>query len=175
MAALPFVQGERVLELAHGTGHLLLALHGQGYSTVGADLSPAMGRIAQQRLQQTVPLVRTRAQALAFAPNSFATIVTTFPTEFILQPATLRSIRQTLKPNGRLVIVPAAHLLGGSRIERAIEWLFAVTGQKADAEVAEVAFWDGWVEKLEEGGFSAEIHPIDLKTSRVLVIVATAH
>ena len=66
-SALPFVQGEPVLELAHGPGHLQLALARQDRTPVGIDLSRQMGRLARRRLRRAaVParLVRARAQAL---------------------------------------------------------------------------------------------------------------
>ena len=39
-----------MLEIAHGTGNLLLDLISLGFKPVGLDLSPAMGRIASRKL-----------------------------------------------------------------------------------------------------------------------------
>ena len=50
-AALPFVSGRHVLEIAHGPGHLLLALSTAGFTVSGLDLSPQMGRQARRRLR----------------------------------------------------------------------------------------------------------------------------
>lgn len=139
-AALGQLQGERVLELAHGPGHLLTAMAAQGLSPVGLDLSPYMGRLAQQRLRKddlTVPLVRARAQALPFCDGCFESCVATFPTEFILDPATLREAARVLRssepaeeqPSGQLVVVAWAGLGRRDLLSRFIGGLYRVTGQ----------------------------------------------
>lgn len=122
-----------VLELAHGTGNLQLDLAAAGYNTVGYDLSAAMGQIARRKLLQhgiPVRLTRGRAQQLPFSANAFAAVVSTFPTEFITAPETLREVSRVLRPGGLFVIVPNAVLTGGGRLEQALEWLYRVTGQR---------------------------------------------
>jgi ubiquinone/menaquinone biosynthesis C-methylase UbiE len=89
------LRGRRILELAHGPGHLLAALKQAGYEPVGIDLSPRMGRQAARRLRRAgldAPLVRCRAEALPFRSGVFDAAVATFPTNFILDPLTLRDI-----------------------------------------------------------------------------------
>jgi SAM-dependent methyltransferase len=51
-AALPFVMGQRVLEIGHGPGHMLAALRAQGVNVIGLDLSPFMGQMARQRFRR---------------------------------------------------------------------------------------------------------------------------
>jgi ubiquinone/menaquinone biosynthesis C-methylase UbiE len=83
----------RILELAHGTGNLQLDMLGAGYRVVGYDLSPYMGRIARAKLARRglpVRLARGRAQQLPFATGGFGTVVSTFPTDFIIAAETLR-------------------------------------------------------------------------------------
>lgn len=131
-AALGQLQGQRVLELAHGPGHLLTAMAAQGLSPVGLDLSPHMGRLAQHRLRKgglIVPLVRARAQALPFCDGCFESCVATFPTEFILDPVTLREVARVMRPSGRLVVVAWAGLGRRDLLSRFIGWLYRVTGQ----------------------------------------------
>src|SRR5258705_7894292 len=53
-AALPYLRGRAVLEIAHGTGNLLLDLISLGFQPVGLDLSPAMGRIASHKLKRAI-------------------------------------------------------------------------------------------------------------------------
>ncbi|MCS6881243.1 MAG: methyltransferase domain-containing protein [Oscillochloridaceae bacterium] len=110
-AALPEVRG-RVLELGFGTGHLQLALAARP-DVAGIDASPQMARIAARRLRRhgrAPRLVRGYAQALPFPAARFDTVVATFPSEYILDPATHQEIDRVLAPGGRLVIVPSAEL-----------------------------------------------------------------
>src|SRR3954453_16307386 len=89
-SALPFLPGRPVLEVAHGTGNLLLDLASLGLEPIGLDLSPAMSRLASAKLKRRlgsaplpVPLLRGSVQALPFAGSSLSSVVSTFPTDFI--------------------------------------------------------------------------------------------
>ncbi len=139
-AAISHLRGERVLELAHGPGHLLVAMAERGGLSLGLDLSPRMGRLARRRLRRaelTVPLVQARAQALPFRDGCVDSAVATFPTEFIVDAATLREVARVLaspepangRPGGRLVVVAHARLGGRGPLSRFIGWLYRVTGQ----------------------------------------------
>ncbi len=124
---------ERVLELAHGTGNLQLDLSAAGYRAVGCDLSPMMGRIARRKLmgrQLPIRLARGQAQRLPFAAGSFAAVISTFPTDFIVAPETLAEVNRVLKPGGALIVVPNARITGGGALGRLIEWLYRITGQR---------------------------------------------
>lgn len=127
-----YLQCKQVLELAHGPGHLLVAMAEQGLSPVGLDLSSHMGRLARLRLRKdglTVPLVRARAQALPFCDRCFGNAIATFPTEFILDRATLREVARVLRSGGHLVVVAWARLSERDMLSRFIGWLYQVTGQ----------------------------------------------
>jgi ubiquinone/menaquinone biosynthesis C-methylase UbiE len=182
-AGLGYVRGQRVLEVAHGTGHMLLALHAAGYSVTGFDLSPAMGRIARKRLKQvgvTIPLVRGDALTLPFAPATFDTIFSTFPADFILQPATLGSMARVLVPGGRLVIVMAGFLAGNSLARRFLEWLYRITGQRPGGvaggslltELSQTPAWRAAEQRLATAGFAARLEPARLARSEALVVIA---
>lgn len=183
-AALPFVRGPRVLEIAHGPGHMLRALQACGYDVVGLDLSPFMGRMAAARLRRAglnLPLVRGRGEGLPFAAASFDTVLTTFPTEFILQAETLRAVRRVLGKNGRFLIVPEGHLAGSGPLTRFVSWLYVITGQRSGEFVVDQAnFWPG-EERLRQrveaafaaAGFSVSIEHITLPRGGATVVVGT--
>ena len=138
--AIRHLRGKRVLELAHGPGHLLVAMARQGLSPAGLDRSSRMGRLARRRSRRAgldVPLIQARAQALPFRDACFDNVVATFPTEFIVDPTTLRETARVLRctgsdgacPPGRLVVVAWARLSGRDPLSRFIGWLYRVTGQ----------------------------------------------
>lgn len=175
-AALPYVQGSRVLELAHGPGHMLLALARSGYSVTGLDLSPQMGRMARRRLSRAgyrVALVRGRGQTLPFADSSFDTVYSSFPTPFILAEETLRSLWRVLAPGGRVVIVPQAHLRGQGAASRFVNWLYVITGQRPESATGqEMLLASPWGEHVTQHGFRLEVVPVTLPRSEVLVVIA---
>lgn len=125
--------GARVLELAHGTGNLQLDLHTAGYRVFGYDLSPFMGRIARGKLLKAnvpVRLAQGRAQKLPYQSGVFAAVISTFPTNFILEPDTLHEVYRVLQPGGQFLIVPNGVLTAGGLTEAGIEWLYRITGQR---------------------------------------------
>ena len=114
-AALPELRGVQVLELASGTGSMLLDLAEKGFEPVGLDLSPWMVDLAQRKLAargKAAGLVRGRAQQLPFDAHSFDSVLCTFPTAFILEPGVMREIARVLRPGGRLVVVIMARVDG---------------------------------------------------------------
>ena len=131
--ALPELRGERVLELAFGTGDMLCDLQASQHWAVGLDLSAQMVRIARQKLScgnVCVPLVQGRTQQLPFAGASFDSVVSTFPAEFIAAPDTVGEIARVLRPGGRAVVVVLAQLLPSGLWARFLELLYRITGQR---------------------------------------------
>jgi ubiquinone/menaquinone biosynthesis C-methylase UbiE len=166
--AIDRVRGQRVLELGHGPGHLLVALARNGRSPIGVDLSPEMIRIARQRIQQAgvqAPQVRCRVQALPFRSGVFDSAVSTFPTDYIADLATLREVRRVMNDRGRLIVVMGAQLVGQQPSTRFIEWLYRLTGQRdAQLEDEESVF--------DRAGLPARIETQTLGASTVTLIVA---
>lgn len=179
--ALDFVQGPRVLELGHGPGHLLIALANAGLAVIGLDKSSQMGRMARNRVQQhelRADLVEGSAQTLPFASASFTTVLATFPTEYIIDPSTLRSVSRVLTANGRLVILPEARLTGSGIPVRLLERLYAITGQRSNydptnAQAALPANWQFFQTRLGEAGFDCLFNEVQRESSRITIIVAT--
>jgi ubiquinone/menaquinone biosynthesis C-methylase UbiE len=106
------------------------------------------------------------AQALPFPEEAFDTIVATFPTEYITDPATLAEVKRCLSYGGRLVILPVA--LPKNPF---LDWLFRVTHQ-SPAEALEIVR-----SKLKgpfvEAGFITEIKTLDVKSGTLLIVLGT--
>ncbi len=102
---LRYVRGRRVLEVGCGPGHLLPLLAEQDHRVVGCDLSPAMLRLARRRPGPA--LCRARSQELPFAAGTFDTLLSTFPSGYILDPRTWAEFRRVLAPGGRVVVLAA--------------------------------------------------------------------
>jgi len=160
-AAVRYALGPRLLDLAFGTGNLLLDWHAAGIRPVGIDLSPQMARIAARKLRaqgRPLALMQGRAQALPFAAAAFDSVVSTFPAGFILEWATVEEVGRVLRPGGRFVVVVNAYLTGRDLPSRFLEWLYTLTGQRPPLPAVEeltlpdrlAARWervvgDGWV------------------------------
>ena len=178
LAALPFVTGWDVLEIGHGPGHMLLALQNARFEVVGLDLSPYMGRQARKRTQRTIPLVHGGVQDLPFETAVFDTVLSTFPTDYIVDPATLAEVYRVLRENGRFVIVPEGHLTGDGAVNRFIEWLFAITGQRYPAKDTDQAapfhesIWQPYLQRFEDAGFNVRFEPVQLERSALTVVIA---
>src|SRR5689334_17890335 len=136
MSVIPFIEGNRILEIGHGPGHLQRILLSRNLVTVGIDESAQMGRLAKRNLMRPVSskgisfnfiytqtnLVRGIAQHLPFPNEAFDTIVATFPTQYITDPNTLSQVMRCLSNGGRLIVLPAA--LPNNPF---LDWLFRVT------------------------------------------------
>lgn len=182
--ALPHVRGPRVLEIAHGPGHMQLALLSAEYEVTGLDLSPAMGRLAARRLRSRgaeVRLVRGRAQSLPFSAHHFDTLLSTFPTAFIADVGTMREAHRVLKPGGRFLIVPEGHLTGRSLLHRFVNWLYTITGQRTEEFAVDDDHywpsaspqWHRFRQQMQTTGFSLTIEHVELSGSGATVLIAT--
>jgi len=168
LSTLPWLTGPRILELGHGTGHLQLALHQKGSLCFGLDQSRQMGILAYRRLGDAGSpgnLSRGVAQHLPFPAASFDQVVSTFPSEYIVQDETLSEIQRVLRPNGRLVVLPAAWIRSQRPLDRLAAWLFRMTGQ---AESWGALFND----KFHVAGFLVEEERISLPGSELVVLIA---
>ncbi len=164
-----FLQEGPILELAYGTGGLMADMAARGLSPLGLDLSPHMARLARRRLLRQgaiTQLVMGQAQRLPFPDASFANIVATFPTEFILDPQTLTSAARVLRPGGCLVIVVMGYLKGPALLRGFIEWLYRITGQRDIPEPKPL-------DRLQAFGFTARWEDATLERATARLLVAT--
>lgn len=166
---LPLLTHGRTLEVGHGPGHMLAAVERTGHPAFGIDLSRSMGGLAVRRLtRHALParVSRSRVQALPFADGVFTNILSTFPTEYFVDPAAIAEFARVLAPGGRLIVVPVAQITGGGFFDRAAAGLFEVTGQSADGWFAPV------LDRFLQAGFTARASTVRLARSVVTVIVA---
>jgi demethylmenaquinone methyltransferase / 2-methoxy-6-polyprenyl-1,4-benzoquinol methylase len=102
--------GDRVLDVATGTGMVAIALvRRYGCSVVGLDQSPEMLSGAQAKLDRDpglatrVELVRGRAELLPFESGEFDHLTFTYLLRYVEDPgATLRELARVVKPGGRV-------------------------------------------------------------------------
>jgi ubiquinone/menaquinone biosynthesis C-methylase UbiE len=179
LSVVPFLEGTRILELGHGPGHLQRILLSRGLVVVGIDASAQMGRLARRNLARRTSrsspprigytqtnLLRGVSQALPFAAGTFDTIVATFPTEYITDPATLAEVMRCLTETGKLVVLPVA-----LPKNPALDWLFKVTHQRP-AEALEV-IQTRLSEPFVSAGLATEIKTVDTRSGVLLIVLAT--
>ena len=185
LSVIPFVEGNRVLEIGHGPGHLQRALLERGLTTVGLDESSQMGRLAKRNLAgfltrktgnshmafSQTRLTRGLSQSLPFPNESFDTVVSTFPAEYIFDRRTLAEAQRVLALNGRFVILPGATILGRGLLDRAMALLFRVTGQTSP-DVSHI-LQERTREPFAKAGFHVEVHEVNIRSSLVFILVAT--
>lgn len=94
--------GERVLDLAAGTGVSTAELARSGAWCLAADFSLGMLRSGRHR---QVPMIAADALALPFADSSFDAVTIMFGIRnFVDTPAALAEIARVVRPGGRLVV-----------------------------------------------------------------------
>ncbi len=145
-----------VLELGAGPGHLLLDLLRNEYRAVALDASPQMTRIAARRLRRgghQPTILRARAQAIPLPAHTFAAVISTFPSEYILDRQTLEEIWRVLKPGGELIVIGVERITGRGIHDRLAAWLYRFTGQAGDPG-------DHWMKPLEAMGFIPDLERV---------------
>lgn len=100
--ALALRPGERVLDLAAGTGVSTVELAKSGAWVVAADFSQGMLAAGRHR---DVPMVAADAMALPFEDDSFDAVTIAYGLRNVADPdLALREMLRVTKPGGRLVV-----------------------------------------------------------------------
>lgn len=104
VAALRAQNGQRVLDIAAGTGTSSEPFADAGVDVVPADFSTGMLRVGRRR-RPDLPFTAADAMALPFADGSFDAVTMSFGLRNVADPATaLTEFRRVTRPGGRLVI-----------------------------------------------------------------------
>ncbi len=202
LSVLSYIDSPRILELGFGPGHLQEALLERGVRPVGLDASRQMSSLVVKRLRKkgfNYAVVNGYTQFIPFPSSYFTQVVATFPTEYISRPLSLHEINRVLTPDGELLILPAAWIVGRSPLERLAAWLFRVTrqapesrpvsslkdtaagaqlknpGQSTPVPPSEIPenIRESFLRPLEQAGFSASAEVIHIKASVALLIRAS--
>jgi demethylmenaquinone methyltransferase/2-methoxy-6-polyprenyl-1,4-benzoquinol methylase len=96
--------GERILDIAAGTGTSSAALAKSGAEVVAADFSAGMIEVGRKK-HPTIAFVQADAMALPFADGEFDAVTISFGLRNVEDPKrALAEMYRVLKPGGRLVI-----------------------------------------------------------------------
>jgi ubiquinone/menaquinone biosynthesis C-methylase UbiE len=109
--------------------------------------------------------VQCRVQALPFRSGVFDSVVSTFPSDYIADLATLREVQRVTNERGRLIVVFGAQLIGREPSKRLIEWLYRLTGQRE-------AKFDDEESIFDQVGMPAQIETETVGASTVTLVVA---
>ncbi|HEY9077268.1 MAG TPA: class I SAM-dependent methyltransferase [Anaerolineaceae bacterium] len=167
---LPKIQGQILLEIGFGPGHLLEKLQSSGYQVYGIDESWQMCNLASTRLEQHSHhkgiIIRGVCQDLPFPSSQFDTVITTFPPEFIFNETSVKEIYRVLKPGQEWLLIPAAWITGTRLVDKFLATLFRITGQSPPVDMDFTPLLNFY----QECGFQIKIEWIILQSSKVLCL-----
>jgi SAM-dependent methyltransferase len=110
--------GERVLDVATGTGVVALAAAHRGARVSGLDLTPALLDVARENAKiagRDIEWTEGDVEALPYADASFDVVLSQFGHMFAPRPdVAIAQMRRVLRPGGRVAFAtwPPEHLIG---------------------------------------------------------------
>jgi len=116
--------GERVLDIASGTGDLARALRARGAEVWMSDVNGRMLERGRDRLLDAgglAPAVQCDAERLPFAAGTFDCVTVAFGLRNMThKDAALAEMARVLKPGGRLLVLEFSHVW--KPLEKAYDW-----------------------------------------------------
>lgn len=102
--------GERVIDIASGTGSLGLAIAGKGADVTGIDLSEEMveiaGRLAEKRgIENAEFLLRDAGELSAYTDNEFDVAVTSMAVHQFDEELAVKILKEMKRIAGRIIIM----------------------------------------------------------------------
>jgi ubiquinone/menaquinone biosynthesis C-methylase UbiE len=200
VSVIPFIEGNRILEMGHGPGHLQRILLSRGLVAVGIDESAEMGRLAKRTLTRwgftqsqidssnlVSPSTPTTQQQDAYqfaytqinltrgVAQSLPFPTESFDTVVATFPTEYITDPRTLAEVKRCLSNRGKLVVLPVALPKNpfLDWLFKVTHQRP-IEAVEII-----KSKLREpfvaAGFETEIRTLDLKTGILLIVLAKKH
>lgn len=136
--------GDRVLDVAAGTGVSTAELAASGARAVACDFSLGMLRAGHRRAdRRRLPFVAGDALALPFADEAFDAVTISFGLRNVADvPLALRELARVTRPGGRLVVCEFSRPVFGpfrrvylNYLMRALPWIAGRVASNADAYV----------------------------------------
>ena len=155
-AALPHIQGPRVLEVSFGTGYLLTQ-YAAKYEVAGIDLNPTLAVIAKRNLLASgihPKLACAKVEALPFRTGQFDSVVNTMAlSAYPDGEAAISEMSRVLRPGGRLVLIDVNYPMTPTLIGWLFTWGWRAAGD-VFRDIDELLRSSGFVHETSEiGGF----------------------
>ncbi|MDE9365097.1 demethylmenaquinone methyltransferase [Luteipulveratus sp. YIM 133132] len=159
--------GERVLDIAAGTGTSSQPFHLDGVHVVPADFSIGMLRQGKKQLPH-LPFTAADAMRLPFADDAFDAVTMSFGLRNVVDPVgALREFGRVTRPGGRVVICefstpthPAFRKVYSEYLMRSLPRIASRTGSNAESYVylaESIRDWpdqQGMADRLRDAGWS---------------------
>lgn len=169
-AALPYIEGPRVLEVSFGTGYLMTRYAAE-HEVTGIDLNATLAVLAQRKLVaggMHPRLACANVEALPFRAGHFDTVVNTMAmSAYPDGKAAIREINRVLRPGGRLVLIDVNYPTTSSWIGRLVAWSWRAAGDVLRDIDGLLQAGDFAHTRREIGGFgTVHLHVAEKKSSR---------